>query len=91
MYERMAKEAKKEGFKDIAKLFEGVAAIEKRHQERYEALLDLIKKGKVFKKTDKQIWICRNCGHIHVGKEAPKVCPVCSHPQAYFEVYNNNF
>lgn len=91
MYERMAKEAKKEGFKDIAKLFEGVAAIEKRHQERYEALLDLIKKGKVFKKTDKQIWICRNCGHIHVGKEAPKVCSVCSHPQAYFEVYNNNF
>ncbi len=91
MYERMAKEAKKEGFKDIAKLFEGVAAIEKRHQERYEVLLDLIKKGKVFKKTDKQIWICRNCGHIHVGKEAPKVCPVCNHPQAYFEVYNNNF
>ena len=91
MYDRMAKEAKAEGFKDIAKLFEGVGAIEKRHQERYEALLELVKKGKVFKKTDKKVWICRNCGHVHVGKEAPKVCPVCNHPQAYFELFNEEF
>ena len=86
MYARMAKEAREEGFERIARLFEGVLAIEKHHQERFETLAKLIKAKKVFKKTDKQIWICRNCGHIHVGKEAPKVCPVCNHPQAYFQV-----
>ncbi len=91
MYERMAKEAREEGFTAIAAQFEGVAAIEKRHQERYDELLKLVKKGKVFKKTDKKVWICRNCGHIHVGKEAPKACPVCAHPQAYFELFVEEF
>ena len=66
-------------------------AIEKRHEERYALLSKLIKEGKVFKKTKKTVWICRNCGHIHVGTTAPKVCPVCAHPQSYFEVYNEEF
>ena len=91
MYVRMAKDAEAEGFTEIAKKFEGVAAIEKRHEERYALLSKLIKEGKVFKKTKKTVWICRNCGHIHVGTTAPKVCPVCAHPQSYFEVYNEEF
>ena len=91
MYERMAKEAKKEGFKLLAAQFAGVAAIEKRHEERYQKLAELVKAKKVFKKTDKKVWICRNCGHIYVGKEAPKACPVCAHPQAYFEILNEDF
>lgn len=91
MYVRMAKDAKAEGFTEIAKKFEGVAAIEKRHEERYALLSKLIKEGKVFKKTKKTVWICRNCGHIHIGTTAPKVCPVCAHPQSYFEVYNEEF
>ena len=91
MYERMAREAKEEGFTDLAFKFAGVAAIEKRHEERYKKLADLVKKGKVFKKTEKKVWICRNCGHIYVGKEPPKVCPVCNHPQAYFEIFNEEF
>lgn len=91
MYVQMAKEAREEGFEQIAKLFEGVAAIEKRHQERYDALKDLVKKNKVFKKTSTKVWICRNCGHVHVGKEAPKACPVCAHPQAYFEILIEEF
>lgn len=91
MYVRMAKDAEAEGFTEIAKKFEGVAAIEKRHEERYALLSKLIKEGKVFKKTKKTVWICRNCGHVHVGTTAPKVCPVCAHPQSYFEVYNEEF
>ncbi len=84
MYARMAKEAKEEGFDDIAKLFEGVAAIEKEHEERYLALLSNIQNDSVFKKNTKCVWICRNCGHIVDAVEAPEKCPVCDHPQAYF-------
>ena len=84
MYARMAKEAKEEGFDDIAKLFAGVGAIEKEHEERYLALLSNIENGTVFKKNQKCVWICRNCGHIVDATEAPEKCPVCDHPQAYF-------
>ena len=91
MYKRMAEEAREEGFEVIAKKFEGVAAIEKRHEERYNQLLELVKQGKVFKKSEKKIWICRNCGHIHVGENAPEVCPVCIHPKAYFQIFNEEF
>ena len=91
MYERMAKEAKEEGFDELAAKFLGVAAIEKRHEERYLKLAQLVKEGKVFKKTTKKVWICRNCGHVYVGEGAPKVCPVCNHPQAYFELHNEEF
>ena len=91
MYKKMAKEAREEGYEAIARQMEGVAAIEKRHQERYEELLKQLKAGTVFKKTEKKMWICRNCGHIHVGNEAPKACPVCAHPQAYFEIFNEEF
>jgi len=91
MYARMAKEAKEEGFDQIARLFEGVLAIEKRHQERYDELKKLVKEGKVFAKSAEKVWICRNCGHVYVGKEAPKACPVCAHPQAYFEILIEEF
>lgn len=91
MYKRMAEEAKAEGFTEIAYKFEAVAAIEKRHEERYRKLLQLVEQKKVFKKSEKKMWICRNCGHIHVGESAPEVCPVCNHPKAYFEVYNEEF
>lgn len=91
MYKRMAEEAREEGFEAIAKKFEGVAAIEKRHEERYNELVELVKQGKVFKKSEKKIWICRNCGHIHVGESAPEVCPVCVHPKSYFQVFNEEF
>lgn len=87
MYERMAKEAEEEGFPQIAALFREVGKIEKRHEERYQALLKNIQEGKVFLKDGSQIWMCRNCGYIHVGEKAPQVCPVCSHPQSYFELY----
>ena len=86
MYVRFANEAKEEGFDDIAARFAGVGAIEKEHEKRYLALLKDLEDGKVFKKDGVVIWKCRNCGHIHVGTEAPQVCPVCAHPQAYFEV-----
>jgi len=86
MYVRFANEAKEEGFDDIAARFAGVGAIEKEHEKRYLALLKDLEEGKVFKKDGVVIWKCRNCGHIHVGTEAPSVCPVCAHPQAYFEV-----
>ena len=86
MYANFAKDAREEGFDEIADMFEGVAAIEKNHEERYLALLDNIQKGVVFKKDKVCIWKCRNCGHIHVGQEAPMVCPVCKHPQAYFVI-----
>lgn len=91
MYKKMAQEAREEGFNEIAYKFDAVAMIEKRHEERYRKIAELVKEGKVFKKTEDKIWICRNCGHIYVGKEAPAVCPVCNHPQAYFEIYNENF
>ena len=84
MYARMAKEAKEEGFDDIARLFASVGAIEKEHEERYLALLKNINDGTVFKKNQKAVWICRNCGHILDAPEAPVKCPVCDHPQAYF-------
>ena len=86
-----AKEAKEEGFDAIAKQFEGVAEIERRHEERYNKLLELVQNGTVFNKTDKKVWICRNCGHIHVGENAPEVCPVCVHPKAYFQIHNEEF
>ena len=91
MYARMAKEAKEEGFDEIAAQFAGVAEIEKRHEERYNKLLELVKAGTVFNKTKKKVWICRNCGHIHIGESAPEVCPVCAHPKAYFEIHNEEF
>lgn len=91
MYMRMAKEAREEGFDAIADKFEGVAKIEKRHEERYNKIAEMVKNGTVFKKTSERVWICRNCGHIYVGKEAPKVCPVCNHPEAYFELFVEEF
>ena len=91
MYAEFAKVAKEEGFTEIAAMFEGVAAIEKGHEERYLKLLENIEKGVVFKKDKVCIWKCRNCGHIHVGQEAPMVCPVCKHPQAYFELQAVNY
>jgi rubrerythrin len=86
MYPRMAQEARAEGFEEIAKVFEGVGAIERAHQQRYEFLLKSIQDGAVFKKGKAVAWRCRNCGHIHTGVEAPERCPVCKHPRAYFEV-----
>lgn len=91
MYKRMAEEAYEEGFDDIAKLFEGVAAIEKEHEERYNALLKNLQDGTVFKKDGKVYWKCRNCGHIYEGDAAPSFCPVCAHPQAYFEMVCKNY
>ena len=91
MYARMAKEADEEGFHDLAEQFRGVAAIEKAHEERYRALLHNIEAMEVFKKSGVTIWECRNCGHIVVGTEAPKVCPVCNHPQSFFEVQAKNY
>ena len=91
MYEEFAKVAEEEGFKAIAAKFRGVAAIEKHHEERYRKLLENVKDGLVFSKDGDKVWICRNCGHIHIGKEAPKVCPVCAHPQSYFEVKADNY
>ena len=91
MYPRMAKEAREEGFDDIAALFEGVAAIEKEHDERYQKLLSNIENDSVFKKNEKVVWICRNCGHIVDSENAPELCPVCAHPQAYFELRVINY
>ena len=91
MYPRMAKEAKEEGFPQIAALFTMVAQIEKEHEERYNALLGNLEEGIVFERSEEVVWVCRNCGHIHVGKSAPKVCPTCAHPQAYFEPKKENY
>ncbi|MBE6526642.1 MAG: rubrerythrin family protein [Thermoplasmata archaeon] len=91
MYKEFAETAKAEGFNQIAKLFEMVGAIEKHHEERYRALLKNIEDGLVFQKDDVAVWKCRNCGHIHVGKSAPKVCPVCKHEQSFFEVDAQNW
>ena len=91
MYDEFAKTAKEEGFDRIAKLFEGVAAIEKEHEERYRKLLKNIEDEVVFSRDGEAIWQCRNCGHIVVGKKAPAVCPVCAHPQSYFEIKKENY
>lgn len=91
MYKSFAETAKKEGFKDIARLFEGVAKIEAEHEARYKALLENVKKKKCFIKKEAVIWICRNCGHKHIGTQAPLGCPVCAHPQSYFEVEAKNY
>ena len=91
MYATFAKEAKEEGFDQIAFLFESVGKIEKHHEERYLDLLKNVEENKVFKKDGKVYWKCGNCGHIHEGTEAPGVCPVCNHPQAYFELVSKNY
>jgi len=91
MYAEFAKVAKEEGFDHIAYLFEGVAKIEKEHEERYKKLLKNINDELVFSSDGDTIWVCRNCGHIAIGKKAPKICPVCEHPQAYFERKANNY
>lgn len=91
MYDEFAKVAKEEGFTRLAYLFEAVGKIEKRHEERYRKLLENVKGGLVFSKDGDQIWQCINCGHIHVGPKAPGACPVCAHPQAYFQILSNNF
>ena len=91
MYARMAREAREEGFDEIAEKFEQVGAIEKHHEERYRALLRNVETQKVFEKSEVKVWECRNCGHIVVGTKAPDVCPVCAHPQSYFEVHAENY
>ena len=91
MYERMAKEAEEEGFTELAAQFRGVGAIEKMHEERYRALLDNVEAMEVFRKRGVTMWECRNCGHVVVGLEAPEVCPVCNHPQSFFEVRKENY
>lgn len=91
MYDRMAKEADEEGFHELAEQFRGVAAIEKTHEERYRALLKNVETRTVFEKSGVTVWECRNCGHIVVGTAAPEICPVCNHPQAYFEVHKENY
>ena len=91
MYEQFAKTAKEEGFDRLAFLFEEVGKIEKEHEERYRKLLDNVENGKVFEAGDVKIWKCRNCGHIVVGTNAPDVCPVCDHPQSFFEIKAENY
>ena len=91
MYAEFAKTAKEEGFDHIAYLFEEVAKIEKAHEERYMTLLGNVNNDLVFKKGEETVWICRNCGHVYVGNEAPKVCPVCAHPQTFFEQKAENY
>ena len=91
MYAEFAKTAEDEGFTRIAYLFNEVAKIEKEHEERYRKLRENIENGVVFEKKEQTMWICRNCGHVHYGQKAPKVCPVCAHPQSYFEVRATNY
>lgn len=91
MYATFAKEAEEEGFDEIARQFKGVAAIEKTHEERYRKLLANIDGGIVFSRDGDAVWECRNCGHIHIGKTAPEVCPVCAHPKAYFQLRKENY
>lgn len=91
MYARFAKEADEEGFKEIANRFRQIGEIEKHHEERFRKLLDNVEDGTVFKKGSIVIWKCRNCGHIHVGINAPEVCPVCAHPKSFFEVQAENY
>ena len=91
MYAGFAKTAKEEGFDKIAFLFEAVGKIEKEHEERYRKLLSNLKEGKVFERSEKKVWICANCGHIHFGEKAPEGCPVCDHPKAYFRIKAENY
>ena len=91
MYERFAKDAEEEGFPELAAQFRGVGEIERMHEERYRRLLSNIETMEVFKKSGVTVWECRNCGHIVIGTEAPDVCPVCNHPQSYFEVHAENY
>ncbi|MCK4401720.1 rubrerythrin family protein [bacterium] len=91
MYPGMAKEAREEGFDEIAEMFDSIGRVEKKHEERYKKLLKNLEEGKVFKKDGKEYWKCRNCGHIHEGTEAHEECPVCKHPKAYFELLNKNY
>ena len=91
MYEDFAKTAEEEGFTELAHKFRLVAAIEKHHEERYRALLRNVETAEVFKRSEIKVWECRNCGHSVVGKEAPEVCPVCNHPQSYFEIHAENY
>ena len=91
MYDGFAKTAEAEGFPELAARFRGVAAIEKRHEERYRALLKNVETAQVFERSEVKVWECRNCGHIVVGTKAPEICPVCSHPKAYFEIHKENF
>ena len=91
MYEGFAKTAEEEGFPELAAKFRGVAAIEKHHEERYRALLANVEAKKVFEKSEVKVWECRNCGHIVIGTKAPEICPVCAHPQSYFEVCAENY
>ncbi len=91
MYERMAVEAEEEGFTAIAKRFRAVAAIERHHEERYRRLLQNIEEGIVFSRDGDRVWVCRNCGHIVIGPKAPAACPVCAHPQSYFELRADNY
>ena len=91
MYKDFAETARDEGFSDIARLFDGVAAIEKNHEERYLTLVKNMEDDLVFRRGEEVVWICRNCGHVHCGKTAPKKCPVCSHPQSYFELRVINY
>ena len=91
MYDRMAREAEEEGFTALAAKFRGVAAIEKTHEDRYRALLNNVETKQVFEKSGVQVWECRNCGHLVIGTTAPQVCPVCNHPQSYFELRKENY
>ena len=91
MYEEFAKTAEAEGFTELAEKFRGVAAIEKAHEERYRKLLQNIEMQEVFAKSEVKVWECRNCGHIVVGTNAPDVCPVCAHPQSFFELREENY
>ncbi|NLM20422.1 MAG: rubrerythrin family protein [Peptococcaceae bacterium] len=91
MYARMAKEAREEGFEEIARQFEGVAEVEKVHEERYRKLIQNLEQNKVFRADSSVTWKCRNCGHLHTGTEAPEICPVCAHPQAFFELAAKNY
>ena len=91
MYPSFAKTADEEGFHALAQKFRMVAEIEKHHEERYRALLHNVETQKVFEKSEVKVWECRNCGHIVVGTSAPKVCPVCAHPQSYFEIHEENY
>ena len=91
MYRKFAEEAREEGFDAIAKQFDGVAGVEKHHEERYRALLKNVETAQVFAKSEVKVWECRNCGHIIVGTKAPELCPTCAHPQAYFEVHEKNY
>lgn len=91
MYARMAAEAREEGFEEIAKMFEGVGQVEEQHEARYRKLIKNIEEGIVFKGDGVTVWKCRNCGHIHIGENAPEMCPVCKHPQGFFEIAAQNY